>query len=342
MQPVVSILMPIYNEADTIDRVVRSILDQDETGFELEVMLIDGMSDDGTREIIANQFGDDSRVRLVDNPHRFTPYAMNIGLFESRGEFVCIFGAHGFYDQDYIKVCLEELEATGAAGVSGRLETVAASDSLQAQLVAWTISHPFGASGQSVRTQPEGFVDTIPYPVFRKDVLLEVGGYNESLVRNQDNDMNERLIQAGYKLYLTHRTTARYFSKPTILGLLKYAHKTGWWNAISLKINWHSMKLRHHAPTVFALCVLAWLPVLKIGRLLRWKLAIRKGQILGLALPLHLIAGAVAAYDQFTKTGQRAAFLLPPIWLAFHFMYGFGTLHGLLRGTIPGDAGENQ
>jgi succinoglycan biosynthesis protein ExoA len=338
MQPIVSILMPTFNEGPTIERVVRSLLDQELHGYDLEVLIVDGMSNDATREIIEAQFGDDARVRVVDNPQRFTPHAMNIGLFESQGEFVCIFGAHGFYDRDYIQVCLEELEETGAAGVSGRLETVPANDSLQAQLVAWTISHPFGASGNSVRTQPEGFADTIPYPVFRKQVLLEVGGYNEALVRNQDNDMNERLIQAGYTLYLTHRTSARYFSKATIIGLLHYAHKTGWWNAISLKINWRSMKLRHHAPTLFALSVLAWPLTRWMGSLTGFRLLKLKGSLLGLALPMHLVAGAIAAWDQFTKTGTPASILLPPIWLAFHFMYGFGTLHGLVRAEIPTDA----
>ncbi len=340
MSSLVSILMPTYNEGPTIEVVVRSLLDQETHGFELELLIVDGMSDDGTREIIAREFGDDPRVRLVDNPDQFTPQAMNTGLLEARGEYVCIFGAHGLYDRDYIQVCLEELEETSAVGVSGKLETIPANDSLQAQLVAWAISHPFGASGSSVRTQPEGFVDTIPYPVFHKHALLEVGGYNESLVRNQDNDMNERLLKAGYKLYLTHRTTARYFSKSTIMGLLKYAHMTGWGNAISLKVNWRSMKLRHHAPTFFALCILAapltaWLGRKSGSRLLKFI-----GLMLGLALPVHLVAGSVAAWEQFTRTNKSAAFLLPPIWLAFHFMYGFGTLHGLLRAEVPDEGSE--
>ncbi|MCB2212938.1 glycosyltransferase family 2 protein [bacterium] len=340
--PIVSILMPTYNEGATIEDVVRSLLQQNLTGYGLEILIIDGMSTDDTREIITTRFANDKRVRLVDNPQRFTPHAANIGLFEANGDYICFFGAHGYYDPEYIQICLEEMESTGAVGVSGRLETVPANDSLQAQLVAWAISHPFGASGASVRTQPEGFADTIPYPVFRKQALLEIGGYNETLVRNQDNDMNQRLIAAGHKLYLTHRTTARYFSKPTIWGLLRYAHKSGWWNAISLKVNWRSMRLRHHVPTLFVLSVLAWLPVLKLGKLLHWKLAIVKGRILGLALPAHLLAGATFAWNEYKKTGRLATLLLPPVWLAFHFAYGFGTLHGLCKARVPDPDAEGQ
>ena len=115
-----------------------------------------------------------------------TPHAFNTGLRESTGDYVCILGSHASYDRDYVRVCLEELERTGATGCSGRVILEPAGDSLAAQLSAWTLGSPFASSGRSFRTAPQGFADTIPYPVFRRQPLVELGGYNERLLVAED------------------------------------------------------------------------------------------------------------------------------------------------------------
>src|SRR5262249_21748408 len=154
--------------------------------------------------------------KLFSNPARNTPAAFNIGLRAAAGQYVCIMGAHADYDPNYISVCLKELLAHDAVGCSGKVVTAPANSSRQARLVAWVLGHPFASSTRSVRTQPEGYVDTVPFPVLYKQALLDAGGYNERFFRNQDNDMNQRLRALGYKLYATHKTTCRYFARPTI------------------------------------------------------------------------------------------------------------------------------
>src|SRR6266849_5560342 len=165
LKPIVSVIMPAYNERDSIEQCMRSVLTQDTTGFELEILVIDGNSTDGTFELASSIAAGDGRVRLLRNPDRQTPVAMNLGLRAARGEYVCILGAHAVYPPDYISVCLQELHRHGAVGCSGRVLTAPADDTLQASLTAWTLASRFASSPASVRTRTEGFVDTIPFPV---------------------------------------------------------------------------------------------------------------------------------------------------------------------------------
>jgi len=122
--------MPEFNERESIEQCLRSVLSQDSNGFELEVLVIDGNSTDGTIELASNIAAGDGRVRLLHNPDRKTPFAFNVGLRAARGEYVCILGAHSVYPPDYISVCLQELQRHGAVGCSGRVMTSPANDRL--------------------------------------------------------------------------------------------------------------------------------------------------------------------------------------------------------------------
>src|SRR5688500_9108322 len=188
--PLISVIMPVRDEAPILRDVMRSMLAQERRGFELEVLAVDGRSVDGSREILEEIAAEDPRLRVLDNPHQLTPHALNIGLHEAHGDYVCICGSHTVYDDDYVAVTYEELLEHDAVGCSGRVRVEPANDSLTARLVAWATSSPFASSGKSFRTAPEGFADTIAYPLFRKEAVLELRGYNERLARNQDNDMN--------------------------------------------------------------------------------------------------------------------------------------------------------
>src|SRR5205814_10574492 len=180
-----------------------------------------------------------------------TPFAFNLGLSEARGEYVCILGAHTVYDKDYISVCLSELLAQGAVGCGGRVITQPASDPLEARLARWVLSHPFGSSRKSFRTQPEGFADSVNYPVMLKKALVEVGRYDEELARNQDNDMNQKLRARGHKLYCTWKTHCIYHPKDRLLDLFQYAYRNGFWNVLSFKRNLFSLGIHHLVPFFF-------------------------------------------------------------------------------------------
>ena len=232
-QPLVSAIMAVRNEERHIEAAIKSLLQQQTSGWEIEIIVVDGDSSDRTEEIVKRIASGDSRVELAINEQRKTPYAFNLGIQRARGEYICILGAHTTYAQNYIATCLEELKLHGAAGCSGRLITRPGGDGLQARLVAWTLAHPFGTSARSMRTRGAGFADTIPYPIFLKSTLLEVGAYNTKLHRNQDNDLNQRLRARGYKLYITDKTSCELFVSPDLASLASYAFK----NTLLVKVS---------------------------------------------------------------------------------------------------------
>ena len=335
LKPLISVILPTFNEANYIEGTLRSLRAQKRGDFELEILVIDGESSDRTVERVVPFLSDD-RVKLLRNPARTAPAAFNIGLRAAAGDYVCILGAHASYAPDYIETCYHELLAHHASGCSGRMLTAAAKQTPGAKLAAWCMGHAFASSPTSVRTRSEGFAETIPYPLFRKAALLAMGGYDERLRRNQDNDMNYRLRAAGHHLYLTSRTQAKYFARPGVRSLWNYAFLTGKWNAFTLGINRACMRLRHFAPFAFAVCVIA----LALSAILVGKTGFKSLPLILLAITLgsHLLFGLVAGIQVAFRERAIAALLLPLVVLGFHLAYGLGTLAGflsMLRGTSP-------
>ncbi len=334
-RPIVSVVMPVRNEERHIEAVLKSVLQQETPGFELEIIAVDGDSSDATRTIINRLAEADPRVKVEVNKQKKTPHAFNQGIRAARGEYVCILGAHTTYAGDYIATCLEEMKAHGACGCSGRVITRAGGDGLQARLIAWVLGHPFGTSTGSMRTCGAGFADTIPYPVFLKSALLEAGGYDTRLHRNQDNDLNQRLRALGYKLYITDRTACEYFVSPSVSSLAKYAFNTGAWNVISLKSNPACMSLRHFIPGAFVIALFLGLAAsllsISVTGAARWWLSIPV-LLLG---AVYLIASIAAAGHVSFRERSVEAMFTPVIFLLLHVSYGVGTLSAILSGAHP-------
>ncbi len=335
-KPLVSIVLAAYNEAKALPGCLASLLGQltfsPSVGrFDIEVIAVDGMSSDDTRAILARYAAGDSRLRVVDNPRRRAPFAFNLGLRHARGQYVCIFGAHTVYNRDYVAVCLSELLAHNAAACGGRVMTVPAGSGLGARLAAWTMSHPFGSSRKSFRTQAEGSVDTVNYAVFRRDLALAAGGYDEDLLRNQDNDLNQKLRAGGFVLWCTWKTHCLYFPKGTVRDLFRYAYGNGLWNVVSLQKNPSSMGARHFVPFLFIVCLGLAALVAVAGAVGLVPDARMAWAPLAALLALHLGLGAVAGAQLAVRERSPGALLLPFVFLGFHFSYGFGTLRGFLK-----------
>lgn len=336
-RPLVSVILSTYNEARCIENCLGSILGQETTStvsgdFDLEVLAIDGMSLDGTREILERCAAREPRLRVLTNQRRYTPFAFNLGLRHARGEYVCIFGAHTVYRSDYIAMCLSELLAHDAAACGGRVITTPSGSTLSARLTAWAMSHPFGSSRKSFRTQKEGAVDTVNYPLFRRDVALAVGGYDEELLRNQDNDLNQKLRARGHVLWCTWKTQCQYFPKGTVSGLFQYAFRTGHWNAVSHRKNPDAMSTRHFVPLAFVLC-LALFCLIALAAALLLPASYVGPATLPLAglLGVYLILGTGAALHVALRERSLGALCLPLVFLGFHLAYGYGTVCGFAR-----------
>jgi glycosyltransferase involved in cell wall biosynthesis len=328
----ISVIVPVYNEAAFISKTIESFQGFDCEGFEVDFLFVDGISKDGTREKILEYHKTDKRVQLLDNPKQKTPYAMNIGLQNAKGNYVAILGAHSRYANDYLKTCLQELKNKGSVGCSGRVIIKPYNTRFSTIIPYWIVNSAFGVSGSSFRTQKEGFADTLPYAVFIKDALVKAGGYNELLHRNQDNDMNRRLVEAGHKLYFTWKTSCEYYGPQDIGALYKYAYKNGFWNAISVYINRSSMSFRHLIPSIFVAGIIALLLAIVLSAVLgSHLLLIIAIALLGLGIGSYFLTALAFSVNIAIKEKDLRALALPVYYFGFHFIYGLGTIIGLIK-----------
>jgi succinoglycan biosynthesis protein ExoA len=340
-KPLVSVVLATRNESRAIESCLISILGQKTQSqrlgtFDIEILAVDGMSDDGTRDLLHRYAASDSRIRVLSNDKLRTPFAFNLGLLQARGTYVCIFGAHTVYSDDYIATCLDELLNHHAAGCGGRVVTVPSGRTPSAQLVAWALSHPFGSSGKSFRTQSEGPVDTVNYPLFRRELVLAAGGYDEELTRNQDNDLNQKIRALGYPLWCTWKTECLYLPKSTLSALFRYAYTNGFWNVLSLRKNRASMAARHLIPLVFVLSLLAGIILAATGAFLPAPYSYLALTPLAALLGAHLFAGLLASMQLARRHRALEAVWMPVIFFGFHTSYGWGTLCGLISQAWEG------
>jgi glycosyltransferase involved in cell wall biosynthesis len=331
----VSAIVAVRNEERYIESVMCSLLQQDVPDFDLEFIIVDGDSCDATRDIVSRIAAADSRVKLIINKHRKTPYAFNLGLDNARAEYVCILGAHTRYPKNYISACLDELKRTGAVGCGGCARVCAGGEGLQARLVAWALAHPFGTSTGSLRTRGAGFADSVPYPVFLKSALIEAGGYDSQLHRNQDNDICQKMRSRGHTLYITDKTSCEYFVSPDLLSLSRYAFRTGFWNFISLKVNPASMAPRHFVPAVFAAAALISLLTFGLSFNATGNAQpLLRGSLLLLAVAYGIASLTAACHIAFRQRSMHAL-LLPFSFFILHLSYGIGTLTAMAKNARP-------
>ena len=169
----------------------------------VEVLVVDGMSDDGTRAAVQELHDRWPNVRLVDNPRKITPVALNLGIRQSQGEFICILGAHAYLSPNYLEVAVRKIQEQGADAVGGVMVTLNQNTSAMGRLIQTILSSRFGV-GSSFRTcLNEGPTDTVVFGVYRREVFVKYGLFHEQLVRNQDNEFNSRLRAAGCRLWVT-------------------------------------------------------------------------------------------------------------------------------------------
>lgn len=319
----ISFVMPVRNEEAYIYASLRSLVDQSYPSEDYEIIVVDGRSSDRTREIIAEMCEKNPHMRLLDNPTGIVPTAMNIGIRAARGSVIIRADGHNIYPCDYAENCVSCLERTGADNVGGPWVTAAADDSLSARLVAAILSSPFGVGGSKFRTSNvEGFVDTVPFGAFRKEVFEKVGLYNEKLVRNQDNELNSRIREAGGRIYLSPALTTRYHPVKTFAGLVKYAFKTCQWHIFTLRENRKSMGVRHLAPAAFLLTLLFLASTSLVSSTARASLL--------LVLGSYLLVGFYFSLKSIRVYGWMLALFQPFATLLFHIAYGAGTLFGLV------------
>jgi succinoglycan biosynthesis protein ExoA len=338
--PQVTVIMPVRNEEAFIEESVAAVLNQDYPSELLEVLVVDGLSTDGTRKVVqrliekrpgspsANQNGNhhDSKasIQLLDNSQQIVPTALNVGIRQAKGEVIIIVGGHAMIESNYVRECVELLLRTGSDCVGGALDSVG--NGYVGSAIAAAMSSPFGVGGSGFRVasadaQPR-LTDSVPFPAYRRDVFTRVGLYNELMVRHQDYEFNYRLRKAGGKILLLPSMRVKYFVRSSFRKLWRQYWQYGLWKGSFLRAHPASLKLRHFIPPVFVLMVTlsALLALHPDARLwVSW--------VAPLAYATFMFVALLAV-----SRGGKFKYLpvLPLVFACLHFSYGFGIWLGLM------------
>ena len=213
-----SVICPIYNEESRIEECILSILAQDYPKEDLEVLFVDGQSSDRTRDIIANYMLNYSFIKLLDNPKRIAPAALNIGIRASSGDIIMRLDAHAKYPANYFSLLVSKLKESGADNVGGVCRTLPAKDTSVCRAIAHAMSSPFGMGNSYFRigSDHEMWVDTVPFGCFKREIFDKIGLFDEELVRNQDDEFNGRIIKNGGRILLLPQVVVDYFARDSL------------------------------------------------------------------------------------------------------------------------------
>lgn len=270
--PQVSIIIPCLNEEQTIGKLLDAIQLQDFPLHDLEVIIADGLSTDGTRQRIA-EFQSEHKelsVRIVDNPTRSIPAGLNLGINASMGEFIIRLDAHCVPRPDYVSRCISALEANRGWNVGGVWDIQPGANTLIAKSIAIAVSHPLGVGDAFYRfTDLPGEVDTVPFGAFRRELVANIGGFDETLQSNEDYEFNARIRLAHGKVWLDPSIRAIYFARPTLSQLSRQYARYGFWKARMLRRYPGTVRWRQALPPVFVMSLIA-LPLFSL--LLPWAL----------------------------------------------------------------------
>lgn len=321
-----SVICPIYNEEKYISQCIESLLLQDYPQNDLEILFVDGMSTDKTREIIATYTEKYPFIKMLDNPKKIVPYAMNAGIKASKGDVIMRLDAHATYEKNYFSALVAALKKYNADNVGAVCRTDVLNKTPKTIAIREVLSNKFGVGNSTFRTGITGAqeVETVPFGCWKRDVFDKYGMYDVRLVRNQDIELNKRIIRGGGKIVIVPDTFCTYLARENYRALAKNNFGNGKWNILTVYYTkeMRSLSVRHFVPLAFVLSIilptlvgLIWCPTLCIS---------------ALALVTYLLAlGSVSAKLAMSKK-LNFCYLLAS-FMVLHVSYGWGSLVGILK-----------
>ncbi len=308
-----SIVIPCYNERSTIRQLLEAIDAQTYPHERLEIVIVDGFSTDGTREIIQSfqQERKNLPIQLIDNPKRIIPEAMNAGIRAARGDVVVRLDAHCTVAKDYLALVAAKLETTDAACLGPRM-LMQPADTLVARAIAASLSTPFGPGTSSFRfSDKEGEADTMNFGVYRRWIFEQAGYFDPQLISNEDYDLHYRIRKTGNRILYVPSLEVLYKPRTSYAALWKQYWRYGYWKCQMVRKDWRSLRLRHLVAPVWVLVLVSGLA---IGVFLPVVLA-----FLASLMTLYLSLGLVFAIRQVSKTKEWAT--IPLILLSFMVLH---------------------
>jgi len=319
----VSIIVPCRNERQHIEKFVENVLQQEpisEGNYEL--IVADGMSNDGTREILNDYVGRYPSLVMLDNPDQTTPHALNRAIKAARGDIIIRMDVHTEYAPDYIRQCVTTLFATGADNVGGSWHAVGKTYLQQA--IALAFQSPFSSGGAgSHAVDYEGKIDTVYLGCWKKSTLENIGLFDEELVRNQDDELNLRIIRSGGRLWQSSKIRSLYYPRSSVTALFKQYVQYGYWKVRVIQKHRIPASVRHVIPGTFVATLLLLAVLSFFSRLAMLCLVI--------VVCLYGAANLAAAIITCRKR-ELVKYLpvMPIVFAAYHLGYGTGFLMGCM------------
>lgn len=251
----ISVICPIYNEETYIGRCIESIMQQDYPKEDLEVLFVDGMSKDRTREIIASYQPQCPYLLVLDNPDQIVPPAMNIGIREAKGDIIIRLDAHAFFPSNYFSELVKNLKELNADNVGGVCRTLPVNDTVVCKSIANVLSSSFGMGNSHFRVGAKDVmeVDTVPFGCFHRELFEKIGYFDEELIRNQDDEFNGRIIKNGGRVFLLPQLVIDYFARDTLDKVYKMFYQYGLFKPLVNKKLGSPATLRQFFPLAFLL-----------------------------------------------------------------------------------------
>jgi succinoglycan biosynthesis protein ExoA len=321
--PMVSILMPVRNEEGYIGRSLDAVFAQDYPQELMEVIVADGRSIDRTRDVVESFRIVHPNLRLIDNPGKTAPYGLNAATEQAEGEMLLRVDGHCEIAPDYVRNCVQHLLSDGIAGVGGFVETVGETET--ARSIALAMSSRFGVGDSAFRTirDRDLLVDNLNFPAYTRVTVVAAGPYDVEQVRDQDDEYNYRIREAGGTLLLAADVKSRYYSRSSLKRLLSQFYQYGFWKVRVMQKHPRQMSVRQFAPSslVGVLLLLVLLgPFLRSAR-----------RLLLALVATYVVANVGVSIAIAEREGRSHLRILPAAFAALHFGYGAGFLVGLAR-----------
>ena len=317
-----SIVIPCRNEEKFIGKCIDSIAANDFPKDELEVIVVDGMSEDKTREIVRHYSMQYPFIKLIENRKKIVPSGLNIGIQEASGALIMRMDAHNIYAENYISKCVEYLNNYPADNVGGIWITLPGSDSAVAKAIALAVAHPFAAGNAYYRigSKEPRYVDTVPFGCYRREVFDRIGLFDEELIRNQDDELNLRLIKNGGRILLGPDIVSYYHARDSLKKLWKMYFQYGYFKPLVAKKIGKILTLRQLVPVSFVTSLI-------LSFLMAFFM--KPFMYIFIALSLAYLSVNIACSFQIAYKNSFRHFMLPLIFATIHFAYGFGYLKGI-------------
>lgn len=325
LSPLVSVVMPVRNEAAFIKRSLEAVLAQNYPHERIEIIVADGMSTDSTREIVQSIQARhaDCNLLLINNPGKIAPAGLNVAIAQAQGAIIVRVDGHCEIAQDYIKSCVKHLLNDSIECVGGPIETMG--ETTIGRIIAVALRSPFGVGGATFRTANDKtlLTDSVIFPAYRRTVIERFGHFNEGFEINEDDEYNYRLRKGGGKILLAADVRSIYYCRSSFRSLCRQYLRYGFWKVRVMQEHPLQMQPRQFVPAFFVTILLLSFLTAPFSYVSRLTFVLTAGA--------YMIANLGVSLWLIYKFGSLSLLLLPLAFITLHLSYGLGFLVGLVR-----------